>query len=473
MTGDGVAGEIRTLAAISALASPHRLRAFRMLVRRGGAGMPAGEIAQALDVPPSTLSSHLAQLERAGLLRATRQDRRILYAADLDGAKGLLAYLLDDCCDGHPELCGYVATLGPFRHLMTRQPADRTAAGDDRPFRVLVLSRRNAARSLIAEAVLNRLGRGRFEAYSAGTEPADSAHGPVLEVLHRRGLSTDGLRPKSTARFEAPGAPRFDFLVGVADRARGRPMPRWKGRPTPSLWNLPDLPGGNGPAGAAKPAGSSDYWDLFDQIAMRARLFLDLPMEQLRRRSLITQGLDTTSTPESRSTVMDRDAFNVLFLCRGNSARSIMAEAILNREGKGRFRAVSAGSDAVGTVHPYTLDLLRQLDHPTDGLRSKSWDAFAGETADRLDFVFTVCDQAAAEVCPVWPGQPMTAHWGVPDPAAAAGTEAERRLAFSDAYRMLMNRIGLFVNLPIASLDRLSLQKQLDEIGRSSQAAPV
>ena len=170
---------------------------------------------------------------------------------------------------------------------------------------------------------------------------------------------------------------------------------------------------------------------------------------------------------------MDRDAFNVLFLCRGNSARSIMAEAILNREGKGRFRAVSAGSDAVGTVHPYTLDLLRQLDHPTDGLRSKSWDAFAGETADRLDFVFTVCDQAAAEVCPVWPGQPMTAHWGVPDPAAAAGTEAERRLAFSDAYRMLMNRIGLFVNLPIASLDRLSLQKRLDEIGRSSQAAPV
>lgn len=473
MNGNGAAGELRTLEAISALANPHRLRAFRMLVRRGTTGMPAGEIAQALDVPPSTLSSHLAQLERAGLLRATRQDRRILYAADLDGAKGLLASLLDDCCDGHPELCGYVATLGPFRHLVTRQPDDHGAAAADRPFRVLVLSRRNAARSLLAEAILNQIGQGRFEAYSAGTEPADRAHEPALEVLHRRGLPTNGLRPKSTARFEAPGAPRFDFIVSVVDRARGGPVPRWKGRPTPSLWNVPDPLDGDGPTDASVRAPPSGYWDLFDQIAMRARLFVDLPMAQLRQRSLITQGLDTTSEPESRSTVMDRDAFNVLFLCRGNSARSIMAEAILNREGKGRFQAFSAGSDAVGRVHPYTVDLLRQLDHPTDGFRSKSWDEFTGETAARLDFVFTVCDQAAAEVCPVWPGQPMTAHWGVPDPAAATGTEAERRLAFSDAYRMLRNRIGLFVNLPIASLDRLSLQKRLDDIGRSSQAATV
>jgi arsenate reductase len=158
--------------------------------------------------------------------------------------------------------------------------------------------------------------------------------------------------------------------------------------------------------------------------------------------------------------------FNVLFLCTGNSARSILAESILNREGAGKFRAFSAGSQPKGEVHPYALDLLRKLNHPTDMLSSKSWDEFAIEGAPRLDFVFTVCDNAANEVCPVWPGQPMTAHWGVPDPAAADGTEAERRLAFADAYRMLNNRIGVFVNLPLKSLDRLSLQQRLDEIGR-------
>jgi arsenate reductase len=144
-----------------------------------------------------------------------------------------------------------------------------------------------------------------------------------------------------------------------------------------------------------------------------------------------------------------------------------MAEAILNREGAGRFRAYSAGSHPKGAVHPYALDLLEKLNYPTHDFRSKSWEEFASERAPALDFVFTVCDSAAAELCPVWPGQPMTAHWGVPDPAAAEGTEAERRLAFADAYRMLGNRIGIFVNLPIASLDRLSLQKRLTGIGRT------
>ena len=162
--------------------------------------------------------------------------------------------------------------------------------------------------------------------------------------------------------------------------------------------------------------------------------------------------------------------YNVLFLCTGNSARSIMAEAILGREGQGRFRAFSAGSQPKGQVHPYALDLLAKLNHPTDELRSKSWDEFATADAPQMDFVFTVCDNAASEVCPVWPGQPMTAHWGVPDPAGATGTEAEVRLAFSEAYRMLNNRISIFVNLPIASLDRLSLQKRLDEMGKNARA---
>ena len=168
---------------------------------------------------------------------------------------------------------------------------------------------------------------------------------------------------------------------------------------------------------------------------------------------------------------MPDKAYNVLFICTGNSARSILAEAILNREGRGRFRAFSAGSHPKGAVHQYALDLLRRLNHPTAELCSKSWDEFAAPGAPQLDFAFTVCDNAAGEVCPVWPGQPMTAHWGLPDPAAVEGSEAEKRAAFADAYRMLSNRISVFVNLPIASIDRLSLQKRLDEIGRTRNAA--
>jgi arsenate reductase (thioredoxin) len=168
---------------------------------------------------------------------------------------------------------------------------------------------------------------------------------------------------------------------------------------------------------------------------------------------------------------MTDQPLNVLFLCTGNSARSIIAEAIMNREGRGRFRAYSAGSHPKGEVNPRTLDLLRSLHYPVDGFRSKSWDEFEAPDAPKLDFVFTVCDDAAAEVCPIWPGQPMTAHWGMPDPAAATGSPAEIALAFADAYRMTNNRLTLFMNLPLASLDRLSLQRRLDEIGQRREAA--
>jgi arsenate reductase (thioredoxin) len=163
----------------------------------------------------------------------------------------------------------------------------------------------------------------------------------------------------------------------------------------------------------------------------------------------------------------DRGPFNVLFLCTGNSARSIMAEVILDRAGQGKFKAFSAGSQPKGQVHPYALDLLRKLNYDTRELRSKSWKEFSGPDAPKLDFVFTVCDNAARETCPVWPGQPMTAHWGVPDPAEATGNEAEVRLAFADALRMLSNRINIFVNLPLRSLDQLSLQRQIDAIGKT------
>jgi arsenate reductase (thioredoxin) len=162
--------------------------------------------------------------------------------------------------------------------------------------------------------------------------------------------------------------------------------------------------------------------------------------------------------------------YNVLFLCTGNSARSIMAEAILNKLGAEKFHAYSAGSQPKGRVHPETLRLLQSLGHDTSGFRSKSWSEFAKLGAPSLDFVFTVCDNAAGEACPVWPGQPMTAHWGVPDPAEATGSEAEVAVAFKDAYRMLHQRIGIFVALPIGGLDKLSLQSKLREIGRVTDA---
>jgi len=167
--------------------------------------------------------------------------------------------------------------------------------------------------------------------------------------------------------------------------------------------------------------------------------------------------------------VADR-SYNVLFLCTGNSARSIMAEAVLNKLGAGNFRAYSAGSHPKGRVHPETLRLLRSLGYDTSGCRSKSWDEFTASGGPQFDFVFTVCDNAAAEACPLWPGQPMTAHWGVPDPAEATGTPAEIAFAFKDAYRMLRQRIEIFTALPLRALDRLTLQHRLREIGRMQGA---
>jgi protein-tyrosine-phosphatase len=162
--------------------------------------------------------------------------------------------------------------------------------------------------------------------------------------------------------------------------------------------------------------------------------------------------------------------FNVLFLCTGNSARSIMAEAILNKVGHGKFHAFSAGSYPKGEVNPYMIQLLQELGFDTSQFRSKSWAEFAKLGAPKFDFVFTVCDDAAGEACPVWPGKPMTAHWGIPDPAAVAGSPAEIVLAFKEAYRMLSQRIAAFTALPIAALDQLSLQTKLREIGRIAGA---
>jgi arsenate reductase (thioredoxin) len=163
---------------------------------------------------------------------------------------------------------------------------------------------------------------------------------------------------------------------------------------------------------------------------------------------------------------MSERTFNILFLCTGNSARSILAEAILNKLGAPHFKAWSAGSQPKGQVHPISLDLLRDLGHDTGGLRSKSWDEFAVPGAPEFDFIFTVCDNAANEACPVWLGHPASAHWGIHDPAAADGSQAEKRLAFDEAYRQMRDRISAFIALPIASMDKNELKSSLDEIGR-------
>ena len=163
---------------------------------------------------------------------------------------------------------------------------------------------------------------------------------------------------------------------------------------------------------------------------------------------------------------MNKKVFNVLFLCTGNSARSIMGEALLNHLGKGQFHAYSAGSHPAGAVHPIAIELLQKSRLPVEHLRSKSWDEFSTPDAPQFDFVFTVCDDAAGEVCPAWPGHPMTAHWGIDDPAAAQGSDEEKRKAFFTAFTQLNRRISLFISLPVEKLDRLSLKKQLDDIGR-------
>lgn len=165
--------------------------------------------------------------------------------------------------------------------------------------------------------------------------------------------------------------------------------------------------------------------------------------------------------------------YNVLFLCTGNSARSILAEALINHWGRGRFVGYSAGSAPKGEAHPIAIELLRHMSMPTEGIRSKSWNEFARPGAPRLDFVFTVCDNAAAEACPVWPGQPMTAHWGVADPAAVEGSDTEKWLAFRQAFRELESRIRIFTSLPLKSLDRVKLQERLREIGQSRPADEV
>ncbi len=279
----------QALDSLSALAQQTRLDVFQLLIRYEPEGLAAGDIAERLGVPQNTLSTHLAILTRAGLATSERRSRQIIYRAAVPALRGLVRYLVDDCCAGHPEL---------GRHFDCR-----------------------------------------------GTESC------------------------------------------------------------------------------------------------------------------------STSLPLENASMPDR-VYNVLFLCTGNSARSIIAETILNKDGAGRFRAFSAGSHPSGQVNPLAIEVLTEEGFPTEGLRSKSWDEFAVPGAPEMDFVFTVCDNAAGEVCPVWPGQPMTAHWGIEDPARVVGTHFQQKAAFITAARYLKNRINAFLSLPLASVDRMALTNHLRDIGR-------
>lgn len=268
----------KAIHALSALAHDTRLEIFRRLIRRGPEGLTAGSLAEQLNIPPSTLSHHLSQLERAGLLKSWRVQRQIFYAADYGGTRAFLAFLTQDCCGGRPEICA--------------------------------------------------------------------------------GLDVEG-----------------------------------------------------------------------------------------------------TGLPA------DQKPYHVLFIGTGNAARSIMAESILKKEGQGKFVAHSAGRHPAGGVDPFTLDLLASFDYPTQDLRPKSWDEFTREDAPRMDFIFTVCDEAAAEPGPAWPGRPIIAHWPFPDPVAFQGPEVEKRAVFLDVFRQIDRRIGVFVNLPFRALDDMSLRSSLAEMG--------
>ena len=286
------------VSAFEALSSGIRLDVFRLLVRAGPQGMVAGELASALDLPPTNMSFHLKALAQAALVAAEQEGRFQRYRADMARMRGLIAYLTDECCSGVPALCGVDG-----------------------------------------------------------------------------GAATNGFSPPE------PGIKR-----------------------------------------------------------------------------------------QTESSMSDK-CYNVLFLCAANSARSIIAEVILNQIGQGRFKAFSAGSAPRGEVHPMTLQVLRAQGYDTGALRSKSWEEFAGPDAPQLDFVFTVCDTIAGETCPVWPGQPLTAHWGVADPVKVEGSEQRQLDAFSRTQNQLLNRLRLFTSLPLAKLDRLAIQHEIDRIGQTSAAA--
>ncbi len=318
-------------------------------------------------------------------------------------------------------------------------------------YNVLFLCTGNSSRSIMAEALLDTLGKGKFRAFSAGSHPAGAVNPHAIEQAKSHNYPVENLRSKSWDEFAGPDAPHMDFVITVCDKAAGEVCPVWPGQPITAHWGFPDPAAVQGSEEKKRAA----FAKVGREIKTRLELFMNLPIDKLERMA-IQRELDTIGK-----------VYNVLFVCTGNSARSVMAEALVTILGKGRFKGYSAGSKPGGSVNPFAVEQIKAFDYyyPTENMRSKSWDEFSRPDAPKMDFVITVCDNAAGEVCPYWPGHPATAHWGFEDPAGLKGTDEEKRALFAKVFRQIMTRMDKFVNLPLHAFDEHSIQLKIKAIG--------
>jgi protein-tyrosine-phosphatase len=330
-------------------------------------------------------------------------------------------------------------------------------------YNVLFLCTGNSARSIMAEAILAQSGRKRFRAFSAGSHPAGMVNPFAIELLGRRHLSTEGLRSKSWDEFEAPGAPSLDFVFTVCDQAAAEVCPVWPGQPMTAHWGVPD---------PASVVGSEDerraaFKHAFITLDRRIQLFLALPFGKLDRLKLGERlsaiGRDRLLGPKEAD---DRRTYNILFFSPGNSARSIMAEALLNDEGHGKFRAFSAGDRPSGSVDPIALEVLQASAIPAEGLRSKSLDEFSMPGAPPIDLVVSLADPDKGETCPPWLGQPVETRWPIAAPAAATGSPAEVRAAYSRALGGVRRQIEILMYMPRESLESMSVRSRAAQEGK-------
>ena len=329
----------------------------------------------------------------------------------------------------------------------------------DKLYNVLFVCTGNSARSIMAEATLNVLGRGRFKAYSAGSHPSGTVNPLALETLRRLNLPTEGFSSKSWEEFSKPDAPKLDFVFTVCDQAAGETCPLWPGQPMTAHWGVADPVAHQGSLEEKKRA----FYDAALTLRRRIELFLAIPLEKLEKFALqkelstIGKQLRTSATT------------NVLVLCTHNSARSVLAEGMLNDLAKRLGVDVcgfSAGSAPSGRINPLAINVLRAAGVDVSGFRSKSWDEFSRPDAPRLRIVITVCDQAAAETCPIWPGAPIQVHWGYPDPSRVQGSEAEKTAAFELTRQAIAYRMLQMLLLPMEVMKDDELREALQRIAQ-------
>lgn len=334
-------------------------------------------------------------------------------------------------------------------------------------YNVLFLCTGNSARSIMAEAMLNTMGKGRFRAYSAGSHPAGAVHPLAIEQIAGYGYPVDALRSKSWDEFGAAGAPHMDFVITVCDKAAGEVCPVWPGQPMTAHWGFEDPAAATGSDEEKRQA----FRKVCRELKTRLDIFLCLPLPRLEKLALKRELDRIGKLGSSENAVAGDRALNVLFVCTANSARSIMAEALVNILGRGRFKAFSAGSQPGGAVNSFALEQIKALDfdYPLDAIRSKSWTEYARPEAPAMDCIITVCDKAAGEVCQYWPGHQVIAHWGFEDPASLQGTEEEMRARFNKIFRLIMQRVDRLVTLPVETLDANQLRHEIQSIAQTHE----